>query len=681
MGRKFKRNPPVRLRGLVAFWACMVWAPCALPESTAEEFGAHRWPTQPRLGVNKQSELCNKILATTVGLFKSSDTDLDVAGAIAVEHPPLTMQPVIEGQQEGSPSMLGQANLDLEGDGSKQVVVYRDLEFNWRGNWHYAYVFPSVAAFDAAKANIAADWLEVPKDGQYPPPSKREFDAQQYYPSALTVGGEEIQTGDVWADHSLFAFGSHYYFADGTSAFDREIPAATQIYQLHANGRVELTCSVEPGDATRVYAGFQDLPAIGALLNAIRIIGAGGEDGGTLHSGQMHDAQAAAAERRAAYRPWATSAETQPAYSGDHPYYRYDERMRYFLESWSLEELWTRREYQTLLELTGPAEASYATYLQSSFGLSADASRVSAVKVIEALIAARLEVPSQYNVDQERLYFPSTALHEAVMHRDRAAFDSALQSPQPGTEPAGRPEKPALQIISDALPDSVEWPYGIDQLLAAGADPNQANGFGKTALMVAAHFDRPDSVRKLIKAGARVNASTPPSTGSLVDAPKRAGRTALMYAAENASPITIKALLDAGADPSAKDSDGNDLSFYLKNNPRLTDAERLMGVTGLAPIADRFSGPSFSCSKAHTPTEQAICGSEVLRLFDAQIARAFSSLQTQAGAAELASQRDWLRARDRACAADADCLAEKMRTHLRYLQERLAELPGVPVKP
>src|SRR5271155_5172123 len=77
---------------------------------------------------------------------------------------------------------------------------------------------------------------------------------------------------------------------------------------------------------------------------------------------------------------------SQPAYPGANPYYRYDERMRSFLENWSLLELWNRREYQTLLELTAPAEMSYAMYLQSSFGLSANSSRVAAVKVIEALI-------------------------------------------------------------------------------------------------------------------------------------------------------------------------------------------------------------------------------------------------------------------------------------------------------
>ena len=633
----------------------------AVAATAAEEFGAQRWPTGPQLTTNRQPELCNKVLAAATGLFTSAATDLDIAGALGEDFPPLEMQPVVE-VPEGSTSSLNRLDLDLEGNGVKQVIVYRDLPFNWQGDWHYAYVFGSVAVFDKAKADVTSTWSAVAQSAQYPSPKNREFGAQQYYPSALSVTGEEIQTGDVWAEHSLFAHADRYYFVEGTSSFDRYQPTATRIYRLHGDGRVELTCLIEPAGSNDRFSNFQRLPAVGALLATIRTIGAGGDDGGTLHSGQMHDAQATAAELRAASRPWATSAASEPA-PGANPYYRYDERMRSFLESWSLLELWNRREYQTLLELTAPAEMSYATYLQSSFGLSANSSRVAAVKVIEALIAARIEVPSQYNAEQSQAYFPTMSLHDAVMRRDRSALDAAM---------AGQPTKPADSILSQALSDAVEWSYGIDRLLAASADPNQGNEFGKSALMAAAHFDRPDSARKLIKAGASVNASTPPSSGG-PSGPTRTGRTALMYAAENASPATIKVLLDAGADPTAKDSEGNDMSFYLKNNPRLTDAERALGVSGLAKNAGEFSGPSFSCAKAQTATENAICGSEVLRIFDAQIARAFVALRSRAGSEIANEQRQWLQARDQSCSADVDCLGEKMRTHLRYLHERLAE--------
>jgi uncharacterized protein YecT (DUF1311 family) len=671
---QYPMNRESWLKELFALVLLTTGATEAFAATAAEQFGAHRWPTEPKLSVDLQKDLCKQILTDAVEAFASVDTDLDIAAAIARDFPPLATKAAIDGAADDTPSPLGRLDLDLDGTGHQQVVIYRDNSFNWRGEWHYAYVFPSAADFDSAKTQIASTWLTVPQDSQYPPPGKREYSAQQYYPSALTNKDEEIQTGDVWADHALFEANKRFYFAGGTTAFDREAPAPVQIFRLLANGYVEIACKIESGTVDEAYKTFQKLPAMGALLATIRTIGAGGEDGGTMHSGQMHDAQATAAEIRAAYRPWATSAETKPGYSGDNPYYRFDERTRAFLEDWSLEELWNRREYQTLMELTGPAEASYANYLESAFDVTADAARLDAIKVIQALIGARLEVPNQFTTAQTRLYFPSTPLHQAVMRRDRVAFDAALANPQSTADQAfGRPPKPTPEILSDALPDAVEWPYGLDRLLAAGADPNHTNAFGKTPLMVAAHFDRPDSVTRLLKAGAKVDALTTSGSVTLMEAPKRAGRTALMYAAENASPAAIKALLDAGADPSAHDSAGNDMGFYLANNPRFTAPERALGVTGLAKIAEQFSGPSFSCEKARSSTEHAICGSDVLRIFDAQISRAFTNLLSNERQVTLSEQRAWLRERDRSCGGDQDCLAEMMRTHLRYLHERAAE--------
>jgi hypothetical protein len=41
----------------------------------------------------------------------------------------------------------------------------------------------------------------------------------------------------------------------------------------------------------------------------------------------------------------------------------------------------------------------------------------------------------------------------------------------------------------------------------------------------------------------------------------------------------------------------------------------------------------------------------------------------------LLEQREWLRSRDKSCSSgtDVDCLAELMRTHVRYLHDQLLE--------
>lgn len=164
------------------------------------------------------------------------------------------------------------------------------------------------------------------------------------------------------------------------------------------------------------------------------------------------------------------------------------------------------------------------------------------------------------------------------------------------------------------------------------------------------------------------------------EGPKRTARTALMYAAENAGPAVIKALLDSGANADARDSEGHGMEFYLANNPRFSDAERALGVQGIAKSADRFAGPSFDCAKARTVTEHSICGAEVLRILDKQMSDAFERVRASLGPVAIEEQRAWLHARDQSCsgAKDQDCLAQMMRTRLRYLHMRLAETATLP---
>ena len=86
-------------------------------------------------------------------------------------------------------------------------------------------------------------------------------------------------------------------------------------------------------------------------------------------------------------------------------------------------------------------------------------------------------------------------------------------------------------------------PAVLDLLLRKGADPNATDPGGATALLWAVH-DR-QKVRRLLTAGANVNAKT------------KLGTTALIAAtAFPQSAIVVKHLLAAGADPNAANADG-----------------------------------------------------------------------------------------------------------------------------
>ena len=112
----------------------------------------------------------------------------------------------------------------------------------------------------------------------------------------------------------------------------------------------------------------------------------------------------------------------------------------------------------------------------------------------------------------------------------------------------------------------------LDALLAAGADPNRGNDFGKTALMYAVQEGNLEGVRRLLAAGAKVDAAT--ATDLECTALQAGGRTALIYAAWQATPEIARALLDAHADAKRADTEGKGAAAYLDRNSTLSPTQR-----------------------------------------------------------------------------------------------------------
>ena len=624
----------------------------ALAGSAAADFGARRRVVEPKLTFGIDPALCESVLVSTRDVFDSKEFDL--------EPRPLTPAPSWAAAFEEPPppgtlsdSRVGRLDLDLDGTGVKQVLIYRDVNFNWKGNWHYAYVFPNVAAFDSVRARVREQWYRVPDD-QRVDPETPDLGGRLYYPQALPVGGGPIQTGDSWEDHELFEWRGRYYFFSGVTYWRRHFDLSTEVFRLHADGTVEKSCAVDVPDSENTSANFANLPAVASFLKLIRRIGAGGPDCGSLHAAFSHDEFARATELRAAIRPWVVSALNPALDYG---------RIQSFLVAWSEQELWNRREYQTLLQHTGPAQEAVAADLVARFGVAPEIARTRAEEVVRNLVDSRLRIPQEYND-----YLPVTPLLHAIFERDRTAFDAAI------AEIAGTVRGPSFkEAISAALSDSVEWQYGLEQLLREGADPNHPNDFGKTPLMVAAHMNRIDSARKLLKAGAHANLTTTGKRAECGAGGVVMPHTPLTYAAENASPVLMKLLADADSRPAGVWADQP-----LMLNPRLSAEQRVGGVVKLLAEIGKFRGPSFRCSNARTKTEKAICGSEVLRIFDAELARAYGQIRLEAGSDAADSQRRWLRDREVECSGlnggdFADCLAETTRTRIRYLHNRLGE--------
>ncbi len=138
-----------------------------------------------------------------------------------------------------------------------------------------------------------------------------------------------------------------------------------------------------------------------------------------------------------------------------------------------------------------------------------------------------------------------------------------------------------------ALMNAIDHPPLLAFILKREGKPDRRNGFGKTALMAAAHMNNLPSVRLLLGAGADPNLKTYRRLPNLRDWQGNREqdcryknitfreRTSLMYAAENASPDLIKTLLNAGASPKAVDSKGRTVLDYLAMNETVSAAETL----------------------------------------------------------------------------------------------------------
>lgn len=620
-------------------------------ESAAEQFGAQKRPVEYKLEVDNEPGLCKKLAVSTKKLFDSAAVSFDVEKAFFEETAPIQWSPLNQKTTEYSTPSIFTLKLDLDANGTNQVLVYRDMQFNWKGNWHYAYIFRNEQQFESHKSEILSSWSDL-KENKDQYSTENNFGGIGYFPSYKS-DREDLVTGNVWAEHKIFKFNNHFYFFSAANDFDILHPIKTSIYRLYADGHIKKSCEIYPNGATQQYEKFANYPQIKSYLKIIRTIGAGGPDLGTAHYGLMHDTQATAAEHRAAYRPWALD-------QANSPYYIFDERLLSYLENWSLESAWNRREYQTLLEHMIAAEIGEANFLKNEFGLTDDAAKKVSKNIIQQLLASRILVPSGYqlNAHSTELYFPLNKLSGIALTRNTSGFDTI-------------PNQQKHKLIHF----SIEWPYSLTKLLSAGVETEMYDEIQKTPLMLAAHLNRIDSVKTLIAAGANVNAKTSftPifSQEAIIN-----GRTALMYAAENANPAVIKTLLEAGANIDAKDSANKTAANYQEKNPRLSDEDKKLGLLEIAKQSARFSKPSFDCKKATSAIEKAICSDEVLAIFDNELNYAFGRAKIRFGDQMVKEQQAWLIRRKNKCADIAvlqDCLAEVTRTRIRYLHNRFAE--------
>ncbi|SDU04594.1 ankyrin repeat domain-containing protein [Halopseudomonas salegens] len=154
------------------------------------------------------------------------------------------------------------------------------------------------------------------------------------------------------------------------------------------------------------------------------------------------------------------------------------------------------------------------------------------------------------------------------------------------TDTYGRERRGLAAEDDSALMAAVYQPETLDLLLRRGFPVNHGNRWGRTALMNAAAANQPESVRRLLQAGADVHAQTRQVADAGVGGPEReqayTGRqTALLLAAQQADQEVIRLLLDADAAKQAWSGYSRQVCQTLDGNQRLDSQQRSELKSGL----------------------------------------------------------------------------------------------------
>jgi len=555
-------------------------------------FEAKRQPFLPRLLVSHDTPLCDVFLSALRKDFLAQHRD----GDSLFKEPPMAVGHWVAWPSEHGPQSFGTridvAEMDLDRNGKKQLLVHVAQPFNWRHNSYSLMVSLKTATDGLANEIIALE--KVPSLEQQT--ASLRIVAPPDFPSLWNWGAFDGEKSPFRV--LLFQGAAYLYtFADGVMGGGGAPAGTANLRRIRADGSLDLRCQASvvpragalPPPSWLFQAGQPDTVSVPAevveWMKVIRgIQGTEGRWAGSMHALNSLIILSTYTWHDALVRPWD---------SGGPSYWPSPVALRSWIAQWGFDSLSRFRLARDFESGERAALAALARYYEHSFGVSNGKDAASAA--VDNILAASFVVRGTRGPDRD--FSESTIEKEADAVRrqvddvvkgrstdapGRDVFRSALLigvSPtaveafiKAGTTLGGETKFGSLGL-EPMLFFALDHPDEVRALLDGGADINEGNAFGKTALMYAAHYDLADTVTLLLGRGAdvtkRTNAQNAAETLIQFDS-----RTALMYAAENASERVIRALIEAGSDTCAVDTGNRDVWSYVQRSRRLSNDDR-----------------------------------------------------------------------------------------------------------
>lgn len=578
---------------------------------------------QPHITEGQNEPVCGAALNYYNTAYYSKAQTLEPLAADKISRPSFTLV-----ESFGDEGALTKASINI--DGQEKVLVYYRRMHSWRGDIFTGYLI---------NPEQLSTLVEQIKSGN-------QTSIKPFYPQA-----------DEWAWRLEvpFLYEGKWYLDDTQPAFDAN-DGVRGIFRLYADGSSVKVCKL------RIFEKFNSgnklqtsaLPFFSAYVKSMEEIMVSNGSCGTSNPEVWAEKAGKYFVSQSVLRPWALSFERG----------RFDpprKLLNEHFEQWRYSDIWSYRERDSLENLNLDAQAELSLYLQKSFSYSADITNPLATSILQEM---KLSYYSLASFDKAGVDF---SRYQQLVNGGLSDWQLFAKEINSEDEKVIFPEFSLL----------VDNPTLIEKLPESKSAEKYVTIYGKDLLMVAAHMNNYDSVRYLVERGWSVDRVTTKEDDMCWEGPSRVNRSALTYAVENASPYLINYLIKSGADSEIVDSEKNNLDFYLQKNPRFTDKEKSLGLTGALknyPL-DAKVKPSFSCDLKLNRLEAAICKSEGLAIYDLELRDAYkrATLNTSVAESLKKSQIKWLGARSKECSQFAvesqlnACVARVTRARIRYL--------------
>lgn len=515
--------------------------------------------------------VCQQVIGHYKDIYKSNETTTKgITTSAEIYIPEFTTHELPEEK------FIQKANITI--DGKEKTLVFFSRWLGWRGQIHTGYMI-----------NPDDDLSSLTKELE-------ENDSNKKTPFFYPMGQLKYGSDFSWWINLPFKFQDNWYTLEDFGDFQRH-KAIRNVYQLHADSTSSKVCSLQ------IYKNFEDekqteLPYFSAYIHSVKKILLSPGDCGTSTPESYAKSNGELFVSTALLRPWAIANNLQKTSRTD-----LKKQLSKHFDHWKYTDIWTYRESESFDYLAIDATSELKDYYITQFAYPPQYAEQLAKTFIQ-------EIPfSYYSLG---VYEDADKDYSWLQKMVDGQFNNWLEIEDLTKLQHGKIADIAFSLMLDNPQQFTANPtLPIDKI---------ENYYKKNLLMYAVHMNNYDTVEWLLKNDFPLNRKTFLEHSMCTVYPERINRSALTYAAENSSIHLIKLLIDAGEKPDIIDNKGNNLDFYLKQNPRFTDEEKQLGIEGLVDkYKDAVIQPSFNCNQKLGKIESTICNNKGLSIYDKEL--------------------------------------------------------------